>query len=463
MNIVRLEAENVKKLRAIEIKPDGTLVKITGRNGQGKSTVLDSIFYALSGGRMPRQPIRRGSESARIQLDLGEIIVTRRFTASGSTVSVDAASGARFPSPQRMLDDLVGAIALNPMAFPRLDERKQYDLVRKCMKLTVDIDALDGKNQSDYEKRADVNRDAKRLRGQASGIAYPKDLPTAPVDLAAVAARLKKAGEENALLERRKAHREEAEREVVSLRRSVADLKTREQSSREEADDVLRKAQAAFETILLRAASIGKQANEREAKAKDIQSQLDEAEALPEPIDTAEFISELEAGRTINGYLEAKDRRETLEAEAAALEARSETLTAAMSERDEQKRKAIEAGAEQMAFPGMSLGDGEVLLNGLPLDQASQSELIRLSMAIAMSANPKLRVILIKEGSFLDAESMRIVAEMAGTEGYQVWVEIVDDSGKVGIVIEDGAVNAINQTGGDQSAFNLDEADAHSA
>jgi hypothetical protein len=60
--------------------------------------------------------------------------------------------------------------------------------------------------------------------------------------------------------------------------------------------------------------------------------------------------------------------------------------------------------------------------------------------AIAMAANPELRVLRIKDGSLLDENGLRLVAEMADAGDYQVWIEQVDTSGKVGIVMEDGAI-----------------------
>ena len=49
MKIVSLQAENFKRLKAVEIKPDGSTVVITGKNAQGKSSILDSIFAAVGG------------------------------------------------------------------------------------------------------------------------------------------------------------------------------------------------------------------------------------------------------------------------------------------------------------------------------------------------------------------------------------------------------------------------------
>jgi len=85
-----------------------------------------------------------------------------------------------------------------------------------------------------------------------------------------------------------------------------------------------------------------------------------------------------------------------------------------------------------------------VTYGGIPFDQASSSEQLRVSMSIAMAANPKLRVIRIQDGSLLDDNSMAAIAETAKANDYQIWIERVDDSGKVGIVIEDGRVAAVN-------------------
>ena len=80
MKIISLQAENIKRLVAVHIEPDGSLVQITGKNGAGKTSVLDSIWWAL-GGTKPHQPqpIRKGQDNAVIELDLGEYIVRREF------------------------------------------------------------------------------------------------------------------------------------------------------------------------------------------------------------------------------------------------------------------------------------------------------------------------------------------------------------------------------------------------
>jgi DNA repair exonuclease SbcCD ATPase subunit len=425
MKIVALTAENIKKLRAVEIKPNGEIVTIAGKNGAGKSSVLDSIWWALAGtSHIQAQPIRKGENKARIRLDLGELIVERRFTESGSTLFVENAEGARFPSPQKMLDALLGELSFDPLAFARMEPRKQFDELRRVSKLEVDIDQLDALNRGDYAKRTDVNRDAKAKRAQAQAIAVATDLPDAPLDESALLDEIQKAGEHNAQLEQRKARREQAQRDANDKKAEGIRLRSRAAELRAEAD------------------RLDKQASDVMAEAAAIEKKIDEAEALPAPIDVAAIRVKLEHAKQVNAKIVARDRRQQIEKEAAVLEEQSRQLTLQMSAREEEKQRAI--AAAQMPVDGLGFGDGVVTYNGVPLEQASSAEQLKVSLGIAMAANPKLRVIRIQDGSLLDDDSLAQIAAMAKDGGYQVWVEKVDTTGKIGVVIDDGMVVAVD-------------------
>ncbi|KMO23108.1 ATP-binding protein, partial [Methylobacterium aquaticum] len=186
---------------------------ITGRNGQGKSSVLDAIWWALAGtSHIQAVPIRKGENEARIRLDLGEIKVTRTFKRQEdgtfpTKILVESADGARYPSPQRMLDSLLGARSFDPLAFTRMDGKDQLEALKRFVP-GVDFDAIDKANKADFTKRTDVNREARTLRSQAAGISLPEDAPSERIDDAALVAKMQQAGEHNALVERRRANRE---------------------------------------------------------------------------------------------------------------------------------------------------------------------------------------------------------------------------------------------------------------
>ena len=81
----------------------------------------------------------------------------------------------------------------------------------------------------------------------------------------------------------------------------------------------------------------------------------------------------------------------------------------------------------------------------LPILASAMDTVTEAPMAIAMAANPKLRVIRVQDGSLLDEEAMRILAEMAQAADYQVWIEVVQSGRSAAIVIEDGAVKGAVQ------------------
>ncbi len=75
--IISLQAENFKKLKAVNITPTGSTVLLTGKNGAGKSSVLDAIMAALCGKKYcPEKAVRDGEEKAKvgIYIEEGEIV-----------------------------------------------------------------------------------------------------------------------------------------------------------------------------------------------------------------------------------------------------------------------------------------------------------------------------------------------------------------------------------------------------
>jgi hypothetical protein len=105
------------------------------------------------------------------------------------------------------------------------------------------------------------------------------------------------------------------------------------------------------------------------------------------------------------------------------------------------------ARIEEATFPveGLAVADEGVTFNGIAFDQASGAEKIRVSTEIGLAMHPKLRVLLIRDGSLLDADSMAALTKTAEAHDAQIWVERVGDGDGFGVVIEDGEVQAADQ------------------
>src|SRR5690625_3928504 len=161
--IIQLQATNYKRLKAVEITPDGHIVQINGKNGAGKSSVLDTITAALGGlnKKATPMPIREGEESAEIVLETEDLIVTRRFTQLSSTLDVRPHGGDKFPKGQAKLDSLLGKLSLDPFAFTMLDEKKQLEQLLSLVDLPFDPQELEQERDSLYDERADIGRQEK--------------------------------------------------------------------------------------------------------------------------------------------------------------------------------------------------------------------------------------------------------------------------------------------------------------
>lgn len=443
MKIVSLLAENYKRIVAVEITPTGNVVELTGKNGNGKSSILDAIWVALGGlEAAPRMPIRKGADEARIRIDLGDIVVVRTFSAKDggftSRLVVESKDGARFPSPQAMLDKLLGQLSFDPLAFEKMDARAQFNTLRQFVP-GVDFEAIDLANRNDYDRRTALNRRAKQARDAAKLTQFHEATAAAElVDEQALVAELESAGKHNTEIETRKINRERYAAEAKSLRGTIVS----NNASIERAQRQIAELQAAIDGM--RAVN-----NELDKKATGIEERLAAAGKLPDPIDTSAVSQKIAEARRHNAEIAEQRRRkaehEKLVEDARQAEQQAEELTLAMDKREVQKREAI--AAAKLPVEGIGFGDNEVLLNGIPFSQASDAERLCCSIALAMAMNPKLRIVRVRDGSLLDDDSMKLLARMANERDYQVWIERVDGSGRVGVVIEDGRVKSQPEKG----------------
>lgn len=431
MRVIGLQVENFKILKAIDIQPKGNVVTIQGKNGQGKSSVLDAIWVALAGRAVaPPKPIRAGEEKCLIRLDLGELVITRTFTDKGEgkitdTVKVESGDGSqRFNSPQSVIDNLMGAIGFDPLAFVQRRPEEQAEMLLELVPLPIDLEVMAREDAADYEKRTEVNRDVRTLDAQIAVILERDDLPAQAPDRNALQDALAGAASKNGDLERERMSREQ---------RMVGAARTREaaQAKANEADRLRDQAK-----------ELDRQAADLCDEATTIEKEVKALPALGEPVDTAKLRDELRAAEDIAVAVAGQDRRKALVAERTEKAAQADAFTTALDAR-EAKRKAALASAK-MPIEGLAFGLSEkgkpvVTLNGVPFEQASTAEQIKASVAIAMASNPELKVLRIKDGSLLDEDTLALVAGMAEAEDFQIIMEVVGTGG-VGFVIEDGMV-----------------------
>ena len=413
MKVVRLHAVNIKKIKEADIAPSGNLILISGKNGQGKTSILDCLLYALAGKReIPNMPIRQGEDSGKIELDLGEIKVVRTFTEKETYLKVLTKEGAEYPDAQRRLDSMLKSIYFDPMQFADMKPAEQKETLLNLIGVNIlNEDVAEVKARSE---RTITGRMLKQAEGELAGIETPSD----------------------------------ADKKLKEV--SIIELTTKQASLRSVLDDQAQKAMVVQEAGSLIEAGEA-QIKELQAQLKTLKESKKNAEGVLKVATVKATAATKELGqielalskadatnakvRQVSHYVEAKSR----------VDAQQKTYDEWSAKIDEAvKAKSDKLAKAEMPVKGITIGVEGVEFNGLPFEQLSKSEQIKISLGIAMAQDTGLKLIRIMDGSLLDSDNMTVIKDMAVARDYQVWVEIVDETGGIGYYVEDGEITKVN-------------------
>lgn len=428
LRIVALDVENIKRLSAVHIEPGGgAVVTIAGRNAQGKTSVLDAIAYCLGGEKlMPTEPMRRGAKTGMIRVDLGDsLIVERTFTAKGSYLKVRGVEGKPLLTPQKILDELAGRLTFDPLAFARMTAKEQGALLLVLAGLDAKLNDLDAKRAEVYTERTDANREEKRLKAVYESAPRPAEgTPQEGIEVKEWTQKLDEAVEHNAMVI-------DVDHKILDARRTIGDLRFAIDSDNAQIESLRDQIEQLTDAVSTASAQL-EEATKKEAEL------VDELKPL-ELIDLAPIRQKIEDAAEVNRQLEIRKARERAAEEWKSAREKAGEFDELIEDID--KAKAGMLKAARFPVDGLSVEDGAAMYNCLPFDQASAAEQLKVSLAIGWELNPKLKVMLVRDGSLLDDESLEIVRKSAEENNGQLWIERVKaGSGEAAIIIEDGMV-----------------------
>lgn len=443
MKIIELKAENIKNLKAVEIRPDGAVI-LEGKNGAGKSAVLDSIFLALTGKRI-EQPIRNGEERAEINVDLGDYKVRRIITEKTNRLEVTSAEGAVYKSPQALLNEILGDLAFDPLAFSSMDTKTQRALLAKLVGL--DFTALNEERLRLYNERTMKNREIKG----GDPTSY-RPIVGQPLPLEALVGEMQQPEPGTPRVE-------------ISMNDQltiIQNLETQEKHYQGYLDSIkvlkdirdgnVKKMGECASEIKAKEREIARLQNEIVTLVAENDKRTDEINDLDneianKPVPAQPPVGAIDRAREALVGIDARNKkiREAIKFDdaIAKLDAAKQIvmkLEERMAKIDLEKQEKIAAAT----FPieGLGLDDETVMFDGRPFSQLSSGEKLRVSTAIAMAMNPKLKVLFVRDGSLLDNAGMESIMALAKEKDYQLWIERTEEGKTVGIYIEDGEVVA---------------------
>jgi hypothetical protein len=483
LKIARLEVSNIMKVRAISVTPDTDVIWIGGENAEGKSSFMNSIAFAIGGKKLcPAEPIREGENEAEIRIKLGEFDITRTFTRTDipgeyrTTLIVRDGEGKLISKPQEMLDRLYGLLAFDPLAFANM---AKLDCARTLRELVgLDVEAMETEQADVFERRTTAGQDHRKAKAIAEDLPLFPNAPAELVSVSEIGARMAEAvatetrrqekmgqiqrlgsdlGANESKCEASRAlhvtsgERLESETERLQYEHEAHGIRIDEQIDQLRASHVAHGERLEEELEVLREdhVSHGVRIEEDITDLSVIRRALLQSQSELEQwwedhgqqsSDVADIQSELDGVEASNEEIRANEKRADRMEEA---DAKGE-IWKKLDTRHEALTKQIREATEAVEYPieGLELRKGGVYFNRFPFEQASRAQRIRVSMAIGVATNDGLNVLLIRDGSVLDDESMEIVTEFAVANDFQFWIEVNRGyEGKAGVfVIEDGAL-----------------------
>ncbi len=420
MKIIEMKAENIQRLKAVNITPgESNVIVIGGRNGQGKTSLLDAIWMALGGKRAESEkPVRDGEEKGVIELVLDDDYVIRKvIKANGSSeLEIKTKKGLKYPSPQRLLEGFSAKFAFDPLKFKSLEPKEQTKLLKELVGL--DFTDLEKEYKEVYEARTKLNGGIESYK-RTLELAAPLPENMELIDLEQVHTKL-------ALAKKEKARQDEIKAQAESRMYKVNILK--EQLNVAKAK--VRELEQLIETGL--------------EDYNELFSQI-EPELLVEDSTLKDLEIAYEEAKLHNVEVAAGNKRVMVQNELTDMEARTEAMTNRLQEIKQESENRISSA--KFPIDGLGLVDGKVVYGTIPFSQLSGAEQLRISVAIGCALNPALRVMLIRDGSLLDLENLELLKQLATENDAQIWLERVGSGPEVAVIIEDGTIIEVQNEG----------------
>lgn len=405
MKITSLELANVKRIKALRLEPtENGLTVIGGRNGQGKTSVLDAIAYAFGGAKYKPTNLKRegavGDTIIHIETDNGLIIERKGKNAS---LTVTDKEGTRHG--QAILDALISDLAINLPKSHNASTQDKAKILLRTLGIEEELLALEKEEKAKFDTRTIVGREADQKKKAAADMPWFEDAPKTKMSI-------KELLEKQQEVLTRNGERAKARQELTNYKNRLEQLKAKEELMRQ---DMFR----ISEEIAGLTAAI--------TTAKEVDA--DE--------DTSELEAQIANFEAINEKVKANEERTRREAEADILQDQYDSLTAEIEE-IRQKKLSLLANAK---FPisGLAIENGELTYDGKSWDCMSGSQQLIIDCAIASKLNPECRVVLLDKLEQLDLETLTEFGKWLETQDLQCIATRVSTGDECTLIIEDGS------------------------
>lgn len=416
VTITALEAENVKRIKAVALTPAPTgLTLVGGNNNQGKTSVLDALAWALGGERFrPTAAQRDGAVApAHLKVTLSNGVVVERKGKNASLTVTDP-TGRR--SGQQLLNAFVEPLALDLPRFMDASDKEKADILLRIIGIGAELHTRDLEIKGLYDKRTFTGQLAAQKKHFAEEmISYP-EAPDEPVSASELIRQQQDILARNGENQRLRAQYAELEQQVQQCVDELKRTRERIATLQQLADELDAKHTKLF--------------NQRETARKTVSQLQDES--------TAELEASIRDIEETNRKVRANLEKSRAEDEAAQYASEYDRLTESIQQK-RADRMALLNGAD-LPLPGLSVEDGVLTYKGKHWRDMSGSDQLRVAAAIVRRLNPDCGFVLLDKLEQMDMTTLQEFSAWLEAEGLQAIATRVSTGSECQIIIEDGMV-----------------------
>jgi predicted ATP-dependent endonuclease of OLD family len=416
IKINKLEIENVKRVKAVKIEPtQNGLTVIGGKNGQGKTSILDSIAWALGGDRFrPSDPQRTGSvipPNLHMVMSNGLIVERKGKNSDLKVIDPNGQKGG-----QQLLNEFVEQLALDLPKFMQSTSKEKANTLLQIIGVGKQLAELELKENEIYNQRRAIGQIADQKKKFAKEQPYYSNVPK---ELISASEMIK---QQQDILARNGENQRKREN-VDSIRRNIAILDAQIEQQEQKIKDEQEKLQA----LRNKRSSVNGDLQIAEMSAVDLHDES-----------TAELEENIANIEVINRKVRANLDKDKAEEDAQGYTDQYNKLTVEIDNIRQAKIDLLK-GAD-LPLPGLNVVDGELTYNGFKWDNMSGADQLKVSTAIVRKLNPNCGFVLLDKLEQMDLDTLQEFGQWLEQEGLQAIATRVSTGDECSIIIEDGYV-----------------------
>ena len=416
VKITALEAENVKRIKAVAFAPSPTgLTLVGGNNNQGKTSVLDALAWALGGERFrPTAAQRDGAVApAHLKVTLSNGVIVERKGKNASLTVTDP-TGRR--SGQQLLNAFVEPLALDLPRFMDASDKEKADILLRIIGIGAELHTRDLEIKGLYDKRTFTGQLAAQKKHFAEELVSYPEAPDEPVSASDLIRQQQEILARNGENQRKRNQLDKLIDEKNQLNFTLRDLDEKIEDLKEEYEQT-------------------------QAKFTDLEKQIFQARksaAQLQDESTAELEASIRDVEETNRKVRANLEKARAEDEAAQYASDYDKLTGQIEDK-RAERMALLNGAD-LPLPGLSVEDGVLTYKGKHWRDMSGSDQLRVAAAIVRRLNPDCGFVLLDKLEQMDMTTLTEFGRWLEAEHLQAIATRVSTGSECQIIIEDGMV-----------------------